>query len=207
MSNRRRKFLFFLCLLFLSLLSFLDQKYFSRSSKIWPENKIQNSNSDFEKYHSNTFTVTNIVDGDTLDINCPDNENRYTRIRLIGIDTPELYTESGEMYYAKEASEFAGESALGKSVIIYLDEISDTRDKYGRLLAYILLPDETFLNELMLSEGFAYAYTKYRHSFYNKYNQLESRARSNKKGLWLNVTPEQFPQWLQEGKLQDNKSR
>ena len=106
------------------------------------------------------------------------------------------------MYFAREASEFARKSALGKQVTIYLDEKGNTRDKYGRLLAYVLLPDSVFLNEIMLTDGFAYAYTKYRHSYYNKYNQLESRARSNKKGLWLNVKPEQFPQWLQDSKIQ-----
>ncbi|MBN2590855.1 MAG: thermonuclease family protein [Sedimentisphaerales bacterium] len=207
LSKRGQRFIFVLCLLFILILAFLDKSYFNYSFQSWHENKTQSASSDIEKYHANTFTVTNVVDGDTLDINCPDNQNIYTRIRLLGIDTPEMNTESGEMYFAREASVFAQKSALGKQVTIYLDEISDTRDKYDRLLAYVLLPDSVFLNETLLSEGYAYAYTRYKHSFYNKYNQLESRARSNKKGLWLNVKPEQFPQWFQDSKKNNKISR
>jgi len=176
-------------------LAFLDNSYSGHKWRFGQYSTNTKTNSDFEKYHSNTFTVTNVIDGDTLDINCRDNQNSNTRIRLIGIDTPEINTESGDMYFAREASDFARKTSLGKHVTVYLDEKENTRDIYGRLLAYILLPDGVFLNEIMLSEGFAYAYTKYRHSFYNKYNQIESRARSGKKGLWLNVTPEQMPKW------------
>jgi micrococcal nuclease len=198
MSNRRRSFLFFLCLIFILTLIFLDKSLFENKRQSWFSNSTQRENSDFEKYHSKKFTVTNVIDGDTLDIDCPDIKNRYTRIRLLGIDTPEINSESGEMYFAMEALEFARNTAFGKEVTIYLDEKNNTRDKYNRLLTYVMLPGGEFLNEIILSEGFAYSYTKYRHSYYNKYNQLESRARSRKKGLWLNVTPDQFPQWLQD---------
>lgn len=196
MSNRRRKFLFSLLLTFMLFLAFLDNSDFGYKWRFGQSSAKTKTNSDLEKYHSNSFTVTNVIDGDTLYIDCQDGQNSYTRIRLLGIDTPEINTESGDMYFAREASDFARKTSLGKQITVYLDEKENTRDKYDRLLAYVLLPDGLYLNEMMLNEGFAYAYTKYRHSFYNKYNQLESRARSGKKGLWLNVTPEQLPQWL-----------
>ena len=204
LSKRTLRLISITCLLLLSILIFLDKNYIYPSLLSKAENKSQNTNSDFEIFHSHVFDVINIVDGDTLDINCPDNQKSYTRIRLLGVDTPEIYSESGEMFFAREASEFTKELVLGKQVTIFLDEISDTRDKFDRLLAYVFLPDGRFLNELLLSEGFAYSYTKYRHSYYNKYNQLESRAKSNKKGLWQNVKHEQFPQWLKESIEQDN---
>lgn len=166
--------------------------------QVWFVSETQRESLDFEKYHSHTFTVTHVVDGDTIDIDYPDKKDRYTRIRLIGIDTPEIYSESGPMYFGAEASDFVKRTAQGKEVTVYLDEGNDTRDKYGRLLAYIRLQDGIFLNEIILSEGYAYAYTKFRHSFYNKYKQLESHAKSGKKGLWKNVTPEQMPSWRQE---------
>ncbi len=196
MSNRERKFLFSFLLAFMLFLAFLDNSYSGHKWRF--DQSSANTNSDFEKYHSNSFTVTNVIDGDTLYIDCQDGQYSYTRIRLLGIDTPEINTESGDMYFAREASDFARKTSLGKQITIYLDEKKNTRDIYGRLLAYVFLPNGVYLNEIMLSEGFAYAYTKYRHSFYNKYNQLESRARSGKKGLWLNVTPEQLPQWLRD---------
>jgi endonuclease YncB( thermonuclease family) len=62
------------------------------------------------------------------------------------------------------------------------------------------LPDGTFLNEVLLSEGYAYADLRFKHGLYNKYKQLESVARSQKKGLWAGVTPEQMPKWKQNRK-------
>jgi len=56
------------------------------------------------------------------------------------------------------------------------------------------------LNELLVAEGYAYADLRFRHSHYNKYKQLDSAARTQKKGLWAEVTRDQLPQWLQEKK-------
>jgi endonuclease YncB( thermonuclease family) len=62
------------------------------------------------------------------------------------------------------------------------------------------LPDKTFLNEILISEGYAYADLRFRHSHYNKYKQLDSAARAQGKGLWANVTRNQLPEWLQREK-------
>ena len=192
-----QRFIFVLCIIFIALLIFLDNSYFRHKWQLNLSTETQKENSDFEKYHSKSFTVINVIDGDTLDIDCPDDKNDHTRIRLLGIDAPEINPESGTMYFGLEAADFAKETTLGKKVKVYLDEENNTRGKYDRLLAYVMLSDSRFLNEIMLTEGFAYADTRFRHSFYNKYNQLQSRARSNKKGLWLNVTPDQLPKWMQ----------
>jgi len=150
---------------------------------------------DFEKYHGKTFAVAGIVDGDTIDIDIPDGKSDHTRIRLWGIDTPETkHSEKGVMYFGPEAAEFARELALGKQITVYLEE-HRTRGKYGRLLAYVQLPDGRFLNKVLLSEGFAYADVRFRHSSYHEYKQLEAAARSQKKGLWPDVTREQLPKW------------
>jgi len=158
----------------------------------------QSAAADVEKYHAKIFTVANVVDGDTIDINIPDGEYNHTRIRLWGVDTPETKKpDTPIMYFGPEASEFTKELVLGKTVTIYLDE-KQTRDKYDRLLAYVQLPDEKYLNEVLLSEGYAYADLRFKHGFYNKYKQLESAARRGKKGLWEKVTPEQMPEWKQK---------
>ena len=101
------------------------------------------------------------------------------------------------MYFGPEASEFTRTHTLGKQVTVLLDTVTKTRDRYGRLLGYIKLSDGTILNELLISEGFGYAYTPYKHSFTNKYNQLQKQAKSAKRGLWKDVTPDQLPEWLQ----------
>jgi micrococcal nuclease len=197
MSRRRKNGIIFLCLLTVMFFVWLDHALISHGRQLTPKSEEQAKASDLKKYHGREFTVVNVIDGDTIDIDIPDGHYERTRIRLLGIDTPETDTEqSSVMYFGPEAAEFTKKSALGKSITVYLDAPNPTRGKYGRLLAYVKLPDGGFLNEVLLTEGYAYADSRFSHSFYNKYRQLQSRARSSKKGLWLNVTPNQLPQWL-----------
>ena len=78
-------------------------------------------------------TVTHIVDGDTLDVRLT--SGKIERIRLIGIDTP----ERGACYFS-QASARARQLAMSKRVVLRGDATQDTRDRYGRLLAYVWLP-------------------------------------------------------------------
>jgi endonuclease YncB( thermonuclease family) len=142
--------------------------------------------------------VTRVVDGDTLYIAAPDGGHPTTKVRLLGVDAPE--TGAGTQkprYYAPEATEFARQAALGRSVTVYLDEGGRTRGNYGRLLAYVELPDAAILNDRLLLEGYAYADLRFRHSRYQKYQQFEATARSQQKGLWAEVSRDQLPDWLQ----------
>ena len=192
MSRRRRTGIIVLCLLLAALFIWLDHSAIRR--------KWQRQPDDFEKYHDKTFTVVKVVDGDTIDIDVPDGNYNHTRIRLWGIDTPETKNPKvGVMYFGPQADEFTTKLTFGKPVQVYLDK-NRTRGYYGRLLAYVRLPDKKFLNEVLLTEGFAYADLRFRHNFYNKYPQLEASARRQKKGLWEKVTREQLPEWLQQRK-------
>jgi len=195
MSRRRRNIIFALCVLLAAVLIWFDHSPVRDTWQPKPQASEQVRTYDFEKYHAKTFTVVNVVDGDTIDIDVPDDKYDHTRIRLWGVDTPETKNpKTGIMHFGPQAAEFTTKLALGKQVTVYLEE-HRTRGKYGRLLAYVKLPDGGFLNEVLLTEGFAYADTRFRHSFYNKYKQLESVARSGKKGLWQEVTPDQLPEW------------
>lgn len=198
MSRRRKNGIIFLCMLAVMFLIWLDHSLIGHNWQLPAKSEEQAKASDLEKYHGKTFTLVNVIDGDTVDIDIPDGPHENTRIRLLGIDAPEAGGEqSGVMYFGPESAEFAKKLALGKSVTVYLDSPNPTRGKYGRLLAYVILPNGGFLNEALLTEGYAYADSRFSHSFYNKYRQLQSRARSGKKGLWQNVTPDQLPQWFQ----------
>jgi len=185
MSRRRKNVISAVAMAAALVFIWLDHSCISNKWQPQTQSTEGIKSSDFEKYHAKTFAVVKVVDGDTLDIDIPDGKYDHTRIRLLGIDTPETKNpHTGVMYFGPEAFEFAGKMALGKPVGVYLDTISPTRDKYSRLLAYIKLPGDTILNETLLTEGFAYADLQFRHSFYNRYRQLESIARSSKKGLW-----------------------
>jgi micrococcal nuclease len=203
-SRRLRNIVAVIIMLTAATLCFLDHSCISRSVTKSLQSTQQDSR-DVSKYHGRQFAVVKVVDGDTLDIDIPDlsadggRNYSHTRIRLWGIDTPETKDpRTGPMYFGKEASDFATKLAFGKQVTIYLEKGKNPRDKYHHLLAYIQLPDGKFLNEELLSEGYAYADLRFKHGLYNKYKQLESVARSQKKNLWAGVTPEQMPKWRQK---------
>ena len=197
MSRRSRALLFALCLLLALVLVLLDHTHLKLGRLKHTESDEKFKALDFEKYHAKTFTVVNVVDGDTFDIDIPNGQYEQTRIRLWGLDTPETKNdETGVMYFGPEACEFTKKLTLGKQLTVYLEK-HRTRGKYGRLLAYVQLPDGRFLNEVLLSEGYAYADLRFEHSLYYKYKRIEAAARSAKKGLWKKVTPDQLPKWLQ----------
>jgi endonuclease YncB( thermonuclease family) len=58
------------------------------------------------------------------------------------------------------------------------------RDRYGRLLAFVNLPDGTFLNAELIRQGYGHAYTKYPFKYMDEFKQLEREARESGKGLW-----------------------
>jgi micrococcal nuclease len=197
-SRLRRNILLLSAFLFLAAIVWFDRSFHPYHKTPAPAQKIQDSN-DWDKYNEKSFTVVKVVDGDTIDINAPDGNFKDTRIRLLGIDTPETEkSPGGAMYYGKEASEFAAKTVLGQNVTVVMDKMSKTRDKYNRLLCHIRLSDGKILNEELISEGFAYADTRFPHSYFEKYIQLEKTAREGKKGLWEKITPEQMFRWRQK---------
>jgi len=154
---------------------------------------------DLARYHGGRFRVVRVVDGDTLHLDSADATEGVTKVRLIGIDAPEVGGGGTEpMYFAREATAFARQQALDRQVTVYLDQQAGSRDRYDRLLAYVQLPDGRFLNEELLAQGFAYADTRFRHGYYQKYQQLEASARALTEGLWARVKPDQMPAWRQQ---------
>jgi endonuclease YncB( thermonuclease family) len=199
LSRRARAVLVGLGLIATALLVWLDRHGISPPGPEPASSRQQTLATDMARYHGQSFEVVRVVDGDTLHLGTPDLGGDSTKVRLLGIDAPEMGTNRSErMYFSAEATAFARQMALGRKVRVYLDERAGSRDRYRRLLAYLELPDGKFLNEELLSEGCVYADRRFRHSYSQKYLQLEASARSLGKGLWKNVKPEQMPPWLQK---------
>lgn len=125
------------------------------------------------------FAVTKIVDGDTFYIETGE------KIRLIGVDTPETRRSKRKPvgYYGKEAKAYVTKLLEGKRVRLEYDV--GRFDRYRRTLAYVYLEDGTFLNALLVKEGYANVMTvppnvKYAEEFV----KLEREARENNRGLW-----------------------
>lgn len=148
-------------------------------------------------FHGKTFTCVNVVDGDTIDIALHPADPNLTRIRLLGVDTPETkHPRMPVQYFGPESSRYVTSVCLNRTVIIALDPVSDIRGYYGRLLAYIQLDDGSILQERLLTLGFAYADTRFPYSHKAHYIELERMARTSGTGLWQHVTFDQLPPWI-----------
>ncbi len=154
--------------------------------------------SDYERCQNRTFRCVYVVDGDTIDVAAPDGNRPNTRIRLWGVDTPEsAKSADGEMYFGPEASAFTKSCVENVDVRIVLDP-RKSRDKYGRLLAYVYFGDPPLmLNEEIIARGYGYADTRFDHSWKQRFMDLENRARKARLGLWASIRPEQMPAWRQ----------
>lgn len=131
----------------------------------------------------NAYDVLKIVDGDTIDVLIND---KTERIRLIGINTPETVDprKSVECFGA-EASNKAKSLLAGKKVYLVNDNTQKDRDRYDRLLRYVLLENGLNFNLLMIQEGYAYEYTyDTAYKYQSEFKQAEFEARKGKKGLW-----------------------
>ena len=98
--------------------------------------------------------ITNVVDGDTVDMQVDLGFHTYIRgrFRLARIDTPELNSTSvEERIKAKEAKEYMMQY-LDKNVVIK----SSKKDKYGRFLAEIYLENNSVsINDALVQNGLA----------------------------------------------------
>ncbi len=132
-------------------------------------------------------TVTHIVDGDTLDVRLT--SGKRERIRLIGIDTP----ERGVCYFSR-ATARARQLAMSKPVVLRGDPSQDTRDRYGRLLAYVWLPGGKDLGYQMIAGGFAKVYV-YRDPFQrlSAYRNAGATAKGASAGQWKACAPAPVP--------------
>lgn len=124
--------------------------------------------------------VTRIVDGDTV---IAEYKGEEYRVRLLCIDTPETVMKGIEKQpYGEEAAKKLKKLALGKKTRLIFEK--DVRDRYERLLAYVI-SDKTCVNALMVSEGLARVETVSPNVLYKDYFcGLQEKAVSNKKGIW-----------------------
>ncbi|RMG53784.1 MAG: thermonuclease family protein [Gammaproteobacteria bacterium] len=124
--------------------------------------------------------VTRVFDGDTVQLE----DGR--RLRLIGINTPELGHGRGPDEPVARAARDEVERLLGKGdAPLLLEYGEDTYDHYGRLLAHAFLPDGRSLQVLLLRKGLAAAVTvppNLRHA--ECYFASEAAARKAKRGVW-----------------------
>lgn len=127
--------------------------------------------------------VVKVVDGDTITVSI---NGTTDTIRIIGLNTPETVDpRKGVECFGREASAFAKQTLSGKTVYLEPDASQSERDKYGRLLRFVFLEDNSDYGKVAIQEGFGYEYTydlPYRYQ--TEYKQAQQQAQTNKRGLW-----------------------
>lgn len=131
--------------------------------------------------------VVSVADGDTLHIS---SGCEAETVRLLGADTPETVDPRKPVQcFGVEASVFTKDLLEGKRVKIEIDPTQGERDKYGRLLGYVILEDGTNFNLKLIQEGYATEYTYngvYRHR--NTFLDAQKEAKDIGRGLWAHNT-------------------
>ena len=110
--------------------------------------------------------INRVVDGDTIDVTIDLGFDLYKkeRVRVAGIDTPEKRTRDLEekalgidaTNYLKEKLE---DTIAGDEELTIRTELKGGMGKYGRLLGWLYIgEDAVSINEVMITEGYAWAY-------------------------------------------------
>ena len=130
-----------------------------------------------------TARIARVIDGDTLIVRAG---GRRVTVRLLGIDAPETHGVPAECGGLAATRELARIAAPGTRVRLVTDPGSgDTRDRYGRLLAYVDGPRGD-LGGRQLRAGFAhvYRYCDRRFSRLERYRRAQEDARGRPRGIW-----------------------
>jgi micrococcal nuclease len=129
-----------------------------------------------------SITLVHIIDGDTIKVNV---NGKMETVRYLLIDTPESKNpKTCVQLYAKEA--FLRNSELVKSGKLTLEyEQGNTRDSYGRLLAYVFVDGES-IQATLLKEGYArVAYIMNPpYKYLETFRKEENLAKRNKINIW-----------------------
>ncbi|MEK6644089.1 MAG: thermonuclease family protein [Planctomycetota bacterium] len=189
MSSKPRRILTAIFVLFLSGLSVLDHA-----------GAFGHRGVDRDRYTDVEAVVTHAADGGTFDVDIPDGTREVTRIRQWGVECPEIAhgTSEADAWFVRNAAEYIRSQVVGQRVRLVLEPYRPSRDKYGRLLAYVYLVESAeMLNETLLDRGLAYADQRFEHVMKFSFEQREKRAAKTGVGLWKGITPDQMPEWRQ----------
>lgn len=135
------------------------------------------------------YKVVEFYDGDTIAI---DMNGVKEKVRFIGVDTPETHDpRKAVQCFGKAASEFTKTTIGTNPVRLEADPTNQNRDRYGRLLRYVYLPDGRLMNAEIIKQGYGFAYLGFPFQKSDEFRQLQTEAREANRGLWGSCTPAQ----------------
>jgi len=129
-------------------------------------------------------TIVRVVDGDTVNVRLRSGDE--TPVRLIGIDTPEVYPgiECGGPQASLSLKRLL---PLGTRVRLVSDPTQDRVDRYGRILRYVIkVSDGRDMNEAQVRRGWATVYVYNQNPFKRVvgYRAATSDAGAHDRGIW-----------------------
>jgi micrococcal nuclease len=129
--------------------------------------------------------LVRVVDGDTLKVEVG---GRERSVRLLGIDTPETHRPGTPIECGGPQASAHMERLVrpGDRVSLEPDPTQDAVDRYGRLLAYVRLPDGRLAEDEQLRSGWAmsYVFDGRPVARYGEFRRAESQARAARRGVW-----------------------
>ena len=106
--------------------------------------------------------VTNVIDGDTIDVVIDLGFDIFTnrRVRLAGIDTPESRTtDLNEKKFGMEAKDYLKQLLGNAGNVVVKTLANDPNEKYGRVLGQVYVDSSAIsVNDLLVSRGYAWSY-------------------------------------------------
>lgn len=129
-----------------------------------------------------TARVVTVNDGDTITVKL---EGHTEKVRLVGIDSPEIHDDRREYRDAAYAAKSYARSLMaGETVTLDPEPRQGDRDRYGRLLRYVILGDGTNVSEAMVRNGYAHVYDRFNFTLKPRLKAAETEAKREKLGVW-----------------------
>lgn len=132
------------------------------------------------------YAIDHFVDGDTIAVRM---NGKSETVRMIGIDTPETHKpDTPVQCYGPAAAAFTKNLIGNNRVRLESDSQNQNRDRYGRLLRYVYLPDGRLVEKEIILGGYGFAYTSFPFTKKDEFVDYEKQAQTANKGLWRNCT-------------------
>jgi endonuclease YncB( thermonuclease family) len=177
MTTRRRNSIITSLVIPLLLLLFT---YYQQNFGSAPATTVQNN-------QPGLYSVSHFVDGDTITVSM---NGKDEKVRFIGVDTPETHKPNTPVQcYGPAAAAFTKNTIGTQKVRLEADPKDTDRDRYGRLLRYVYLPDGTLLNEQLIRQGYGFYYPYFPFSKKTEFAAAQQSAMAGQKGLWGNCSP------------------
>ncbi|MFC6153070.1 thermonuclease family protein [Nocardioides yefusunii] len=131
-----------------------------------------------------TGKVVKIVDGDTIDVRL--SSGKVKRIRILGVDTPEVHGRT-ECYGKKASAATKRLIPVGTKVRLTSDSTQDRTDQYGRWLRHVhRSKDNTDVSRWLLKKGYARTFIWWDNPLKKAktYRAAEASAKKARRGLW-----------------------